>query len=120
MLRLAGQQKPLRVVNDQRCTPTYTVDLAITIAQLISNNSEGLIHITNSGSCTWYELACEIFRQTQTSVDITPITSQEFQAAARRPAYSVLTSDRIAPLRPWQEALSAYLRERQAKVERLQ
>lgn len=115
MLRLAGQGKPLRVVNDQRCTPTYTADLAVATADLIARSVEGLVHATSSGDCTWYEFAAEIFRQAGVRPDLTPITSREFNAPAERPTYSVLATGTGLTLRPWQEALAAYLVERANK-----
>lgn len=115
MLRVAGQGKPLKVVADQHCTPTYTADLAATMSQLIADSAEGLVHVTSSGSCTWHELAAEIFRLAGVTADLTPITSDQFNAPARRPGYSVLASDKMAPLRPWREALAAYLAERGKK-----
>jgi dTDP-4-dehydrorhamnose reductase len=117
MLRVAGQSKPLRVVADQRCTPTYTADLADTTAALIQQDATGLVHVTNGGSMTWHEFAAEIFSQAGVSASLTPITTAEFGAAARRPAYSVLDCGRLnqfgVTLRPWQDALAAYLAERQ-------
>lgn len=117
MLRLAGEGKPLRVVNDQRCTPTYTTDLAAAVVVLIAREAAGLYHVTSSGDCTWYELAAEVFRQAGLKADLTPITSSEFAAAARRPTYSVLATDKLVRTgvsrpRQWQDALTAYLRER--------
>ena len=117
MLRLAGQGKPLRVVDDQRCTPSYTADVADAAVQLIARNASGLFHVTNSGDCTWFEFAAEIFRQAGLKPNLTPITSAEFGAAAARPAYSVLSTAKLAAvgvpaLRPWQDALAAYLNER--------
>jgi dTDP-4-dehydrorhamnose reductase len=120
MLRLAGQGKPLRVVNDQRCTPSYTRDVAGAISELIRNDAAGLAHVTNGSDCTWYELAAEIFRLFGVTADLTPITSEEFGAPARRPPYSVLSTESlpgfgVARPRPWQEALAAYLTERRSK-----
>jgi dTDP-4-dehydrorhamnose reductase len=117
MLRVAGQGKPLRVVNDQRCTPSFTADVAATTADLIATRAHGLYHVTNGGDCTWYELAREIFRVSGVNADLTPITSAEFRAAARRPPYSVLSNDRLRTVgvglpRPWPDALAAYLTER--------
>ena len=116
MLRLAGQGKPLRVVADQRCTPTYAADLADGMARLLERGTTGLIHLTNAGDCSWYEFAAAIFRTAGITADLTPITSAEFGARARRPGYSVLGSGRTTEtgvqLRPWQEALAAYLAER--------
>lgn len=120
MLRVAGQGKPLRVVADQICTPTYTVDLAAATAALTATDRYGLYHLTNAESCSWYEFAKAIFEQAGVKADLSPITSREFGAAARRPAYSVLSSSAyqslgLSPLRPWREALAAYLDERGRK-----
>jgi dTDP-4-dehydrorhamnose reductase len=121
MLRLAAQGKPIRVVNDQRCTPSYTVDVAGATVELIARGASGLFHVTNTGDCTWYEFAAEIFRQSGLKPDLTPITSAEFGAAAKRPAYSVLSNAKLAsfgisPLRPWPDALAAYLAERRKQA----
>lgn len=119
MLRVAGQGKPLRVVADQRCTPTYTADLAAAIVELVRRDATGVVHATNGGDCSWHEFAAEIFSQTDTPADLTAIPSSQYPTAARRPAYSVLGSVRlpelgVAPLRPWRDALAAYLGERSA------
>jgi dTDP-4-dehydrorhamnose reductase len=120
MLRVASQGKPLKVVNDQRCTPSYTADVADATVQLLERGASGLFHVVNSGDCTWFEFAAEIFRQSGVAADLTPITSAEFGAPAPRPAYSVLSTAKLAsvtgaPLRHWKEALAAYLVERRNK-----
>ena len=120
MLRVALAGKPLRVVADQVCTPTYTVDLASAIIALLRTNRYGLYHITNSGACSWYEFAHAIFELARVPAHLTPITSQEYQAQARRPSYSALNTGAyeslgLAPLRSWREALASYLREREQK-----
>jgi dTDP-4-dehydrorhamnose reductase len=114
MLRLAGQGTPLRVVSDQICAPSYAADVAEATVRLLASGGQGLYHLTNSGSCSWHEFAQAIFQLSDVKADLTAITSKEFGAAARRPAYSVLTS-RLPPLRPWREALAAYLQERARK-----
>ncbi len=121
MLRLAGQGKPLRVVADQTCTPSYTVDVATAAAALVRTGRYGLYHVTNAGSCTWHELARTMFELAGVKAEVTPITSREYGAAARRPGYSVLAMNGFAelglpPIRPWREALAAYLEERRHKV----
>lgn len=121
MLRLAGQGKPLRVVDDQICTPSYTVDVAESTIALLKTERSGLYHLTNSGSCTWYELARTIFELSDLSANLTPIPSSDYPVPARRPAYSVLAhtalNDAGVPSpRSWREALAAYLRERQRKT----
>lgn len=117
MLRLAGQGKPVRVVNDQRCTPSFTADVAAATASLLDTGQYGLYHITNGGDCSWFEFAREIFRLAGTNVELTPITSAEFGAPARRPAYSALSNEKlttvgVTPPRQWQEAIATYLQER--------
>jgi dTDP-4-dehydrorhamnose reductase len=120
MLRLAGQGKPLRVVADQTCTPSYTVDVADAAAALIGTQRYGLYHVTNTGATTWHDFAAAIFELSGVRADLTPITSREFGAAARRPPYSVLARSAydalgLSPLRPWRAALTAYLDERKRK-----
>jgi dTDP-4-dehydrorhamnose reductase len=117
MLRLAEQGRPLRVVADQVCTPSSTVDVAAATSALIRAGCQGIYHVTNGGCCTWHEFAQAIFAELGRAVEVTAITSQEFGAAARRPSYSVLSTARAAaagagPLRPWREALAEYLRDR--------
>lgn len=120
MLRVAGQGKPLRVVTDQTCTPSYTVDVAEATVTLLASGREGLFHITNAGSCTWYEFARAIFETAGIRADLSAIRSAEYNAPARRPPYSVLDTAAmeaagVPPLRPWREALAAYLSERTQK-----
>jgi dTDP-4-dehydrorhamnose reductase len=120
MLRLAAQGKPLRVVADQRCTPTSASDVARATVGLLAAGRTGLFHVTNAGSCTWHELAASVFELAGVPAAPTPITSKDYGAPARRPAYSVLAPAALAaaglpPLRPWREALADYLRARQAR-----
>lgn len=120
MLRVAGMGKPLRVVNDQVCTPSYTKDVAAAIAGLIAADARGLFHATNAGACTWYELAAETFKLSGTTADLSPIPTSERSDPAKRPPYSVLSSAKLAtigvsPPRPWRAALAAYLDERKTK-----
>lgn len=118
MLKLAADMRPIRVVNDQVLTPTYTKDLAQVVASLIKTKHYGLYHITNNGSCSWYEFARAIFELTRISANLSPVTSSEFNARARRPAYSVLDNYNLRKvglddLRHWREALGDYLQARQ-------
>jgi dTDP-4-dehydrorhamnose reductase len=117
MLRLAREGKSIRVVEDQVLTPTYTVDLAERVVQLLHTDAYGLYHMTSTGECSWYEFARTIFELAGLTVDLSPTTSTEFGAKARRPAYSVLDNVRmrevgIPEFRPWREALKAYLEAR--------
>jgi dTDP-4-dehydrorhamnose reductase len=113
MLRLAGEGKPLRVVADQECTPTFTVDLAEAALELMKTERFGLYHLVNGGSCSWFEFARTIFELAGLKPDLAPVTTATRQTPARRPQFSVLESG--MPLRPWQEALRAYLSQRTAK-----
>lgn len=117
MLRVAGEGKPLRVVNDQRCTPSYVGDVAAATISLLQTGATGMFHLTNSGDCSWHQFAAEIFRQSGLQPSLAPIPSSEYKTPARRPAYSALARERcdrlgLPPLRPWQEALAEYLRVR--------
>jgi dTDP-4-dehydrorhamnose reductase len=118
MLRLAGGPKPVKVVDDQFCAPTSTMDLARASLQLITNGAPfGLYHLTNTGVCSWHEFAREIFRLAGKSPEPVPVSSAEFTVRARRPRYSVLDnaafrSAGFPDLRPWQAALEEYLRTR--------
>ena len=113
MLQAADSQPELKVVGDQVGSPTYTKDLAGAIRGLVRADARGILNITNSGTCSWFEFAKETLQMAGRSTRISPITSAETGRLARRPAYSalspkVLTSYGIL-LRTWQEALQAYL-----------
>jgi dTDP-4-dehydrorhamnose reductase len=115
MLRLAGEGKNISVVDDQVLGPTYTADLAAAIARLITANPPGgIYHLTNAGECSWYEFARHIFKLCKRTPRLSPTTSAAYNAPAPRPPYSVLRNTRAAALgitlRPWPEALEAYLR----------
>jgi dTDP-4-dehydrorhamnose reductase len=117
MRRLGAQGKPIRVVDDQTCTPSYTADIATATADLIETGRYGLYQLTNAGSCTWCEFARGIFEAAGIKREVIPITSQEYGAAARRPGYSVLASDayealQLPRVRHWKEAIAAYMSER--------
>lgn len=115
MLRLARENRPIRVVNDQTFSPTFTGDLARAVKSLVLDGGDyGLYHVTNSGECTWYGFAAKIFDLLGLHPDVAPTSSQEFGAKAVRPAYSVLAHDRFlkagfAEPRPWADALADYL-----------
>jgi dTDP-4-dehydrorhamnose reductase len=117
MLRLAREGRPLRVVNDQTCTPTSAADLAGAVVRLLGMNRPGLYHLTNAGACSWHTFAAAIFALAKVSANLTAVNSAEYAAAARRPRYSVLEpaaarAAGLAPLRPWREALADYLEQR--------
>ena len=118
MLKLASQGKPIQVVTDEICAPTYTADLADATVSILGSAPPGLYHVTNSGQCSRFEFAAEIFRLARMQVDLRPTTSAEFGARARRPGYAVLANAALsryglAPPRTWTEALADYMQERQ-------
>ena len=119
ILKLAASRPEIDVVNDQRGSPTYTVDLADAIIKLCRSSARGIIHCTNRGECSWYDFACEIIRQAGLETRVRPTTSDKFVRPAERPKYSVLSSKSLTEcgieMRPWQETLSDYLRERTAQ-----
>ncbi|MEM6533789.1 MAG: dTDP-4-dehydrorhamnose reductase [Myxococcota bacterium] len=116
MLRVGRERDSLRVVDDQRLTPTFTTDLAAGILGAIRKELRGPLHITNGGDCSWYEFAKAIFELADIEVTVEPIPSSEYPTKATRPPYSVLSNDRlhaagVTPLRPWRDALAAYLKD---------
>ncbi|MFC1946134.1 dTDP-4-dehydrorhamnose reductase [Chloroflexota bacterium] len=118
ILRLAVKCGALTVVKDQRLSPTYTHDLAAKILELVATDGYGIYHVTNSGTCSWYEFAGEILRLAGLKVKISPVTSEQYPRPAGRPRYSVLDNACLRLLgrdnmRPWQDALAAYMAERE-------
>ena len=115
ILQLARERSELRVVSDQVFSPTYTRDLAGKLAQLINTEYYGIFHITNSGSCSWYEFAKEILNLAGLRTPAIPITTPTASPQeARRPGFSVLDNYHLRLLgmddmRPWQEALRDYM-----------
>ena len=117
MLRLGRERDVLKIVTDQRCTPTYVVDLAEAIRFLLTTDKYGLYHVVNTGSCTWFEFAETIFRLANIKIRLEGITAAQYGAPAPRPGYSVLDTAKYQalggpPLRDWQAALAAYLQSR--------
>lgn len=114
VLRRAQAGEPLRVVNDIRMSPTYALDAARGLERLIGSGETGIVHVTNTGSCTWFELAQTALRLAGLEAPIEPVTAVEFGAKALRPRDSSLTSIRRGvmygeALRPWEDAVRAYL-----------
>jgi dTDP-4-dehydrorhamnose reductase len=102
--------RPLRVVADQVFAPTSAVDLAAASFALVRAGARGLIHVTNTGSCSWHELALAALAAAGIDAPVEPISLAELKLPARRPAYSVLDTARarslgLPPLRPWRDAL---------------
>lgn len=121
MIRLAKERGELRVVSDQRCTPTSTRDLATAMVKLLETESYGLYHATNSGSTTWHGFATEIVNAMRLNVPVHAITSAAFAAKARRPPYSVLDCHKLTAATgfsfpSWQDGLAAYIADRQFRI----
>lgn len=118
ILKLAATRPVIEVVNDQRGSPTYAVDLASAIIQLCRKEASGIVHATNLGDCTWFEFAQEILAKSGSKTIVRPTTSGKFVRAAERPKYSVLSSSSLGKyaivMPAWQDALSRYLQERGA------
>ncbi len=115
ILELARRQPRLEVVDDQRGSPTNARDLAQAIAELAKMELRGIVHVTNSGQCTWCEFARRIVRLAGMDVPIVPVPTERFPRPARRPQYSVLDQGRFAeavgrPMRPWTEAVEEFIR----------
>jgi len=110
MLRLAKEGKEIKVVDDQVGSPTYVKDLAAEVVKLSeSKRPFGIYHITNSGTCSWYEFAEEIFKLSNLKPEISPVSSEKFPTPAKRPHYSILLNTKLPFLRSWKEALKDYL-----------
>lgn len=120
ILKLASTRPEISVVNDQRGSPTFTRDLAPALVQLCRASARGIVHVTNSGNCTWYEFASEIVRMSGLPSIVKPVTTAEFPRPARRPAYSVLSPDSLHAydihMPEWQDALRRYLASAPAPV----
>lgn len=112
MLRLASERDALSIVDDQFGSPTYCEDLVAAVVDnfLINEQACGVYHLTNSGSCSWYQFALEIFQLRGLDVKVEAVDSSAFPRPAERPSYSILLNTKLRPMRPWQEALKDYLR----------
>ncbi len=117
MLRLSENHDTLRVVCDQIGSPTYTGDLAGLLADMIESEKFGIYHAVNEGGyISWYDFACEIFRQAGRQVRVLPVTTEEYGLnRAPRPKNSRLDTSKLrsagfSPLPDWRDALSRYLK----------
>lgn len=117
MLRLGRENGAVKVVDDQIGSPTYTYDLAKLLVDMAESEAYGQYHATNEGICSWYEFAKEIFRAAgMDEVTVTPVSSDEFPAKAKRPKNSRMSKEELVKngfnrLPSWQDAVGRYVRE---------
>lgn len=114
MLKLGKERDTLTVVDDQIGSPTYTYDLSRLLVDMMETDKYGFYHATNEGLCSWYEFACEIFKQAGMNVKVLPVSSDQYKAKAKRPSNSRLNKEKLSAngferLPKWQDALSRYL-----------
>lgn len=119
MLRLAREGKPIRVVDDQFGSPTWTGHLAPAVLELAESDQTGIFHLTNSGVASWFDFAQALVTDSSYDVAVSPIPTSEYPTPAPRPAYSVLANQRWlelgkGPLPDWREGLKVYLSELKA------
>lgn len=115
MLNLGQTRDHLTVVSDQYGSPTYTYDLAKLLVDMVLTDKYGVYHATNEGICSWYEFACEIFKQAGMQVEVTPVSSAQYPAKAKRPSNSRMSKEKLTEngferLPAWQDALERYLK----------
>lgn len=116
MLKLSETRTELNVVSDQFGSPTYTVDLAKLLCDMIKTDKYGIYHATNENTCSWHEFAKEIFRQAKKNVTVNSITSEMYPVKAVRPKNSKMSKQSLvnngfAKLPTWQNAITRYLKE---------
>ena len=118
MLRLGKERGAVSVVNDQIGSPTYTYDLSKLLVAMIQTDKYGRYHATNEGLCSWYEFACEIFRQAgMDEVKVTPVPTSGYPASkAKRPMNSRISKEKLTEngferLPDWKDAVGRYLKE---------
>lgn len=119
ILNRAEQGGPVRVVADQICTPTSTMDLALAVKRLMATSAYGLYHLTSAGECSWFEFAQAVLREAGFSIEVEPLASDQFPVKAPRPSYSVLDNRNFRAagfedMRHWRESVAAYMRGRPA------
>jgi len=106
-----SRKKPkLEIIDEELSCFTFTPDLARATKELVEKNSGyGLYHIVNSGACTWFQAAVELFKIADPKVEVKPVTGEKFDRPAKRPKFSVLLNTKLPPLRDYREALREYL-----------
>jgi dTDP-4-dehydrorhamnose reductase len=114
VIQRARKGETVQVVTDQILTPSSAQDVAAGVTQLLQSHAYGVYHIANEGECSWYDFAKEVFDLARMHVDLRPQTTAELKTRARRPAYSVLSKEKlyrlgIPRMRDWRDALASYI-----------
>lgn len=109
MLKLGKEREEISVVADQIGSPTYTYDLAELLIEMIKTNKYGIYHATNEGYCSWYEFACEIFKQARIDIKVNPINTEDYPTKAIRPKNSRMNKNILNKLESWESALNHYI-----------
>lgn len=117
ILKKAKASENLTVVNDTPMTPTYTMDAAKALTQLVQKRPSGLVHVTNRGACSWFDFAKKAVELCGLAVQVAPVPSSTYPSKVKRPTYSALAGERLdamlaKPMRAWPEALKDYLIEK--------
>ncbi|PKL72203.1 dTDP-4-dehydrorhamnose reductase [Candidatus Kuenenbacteria bacterium HGW-Kuenenbacteria-1] len=111
MLKLSKEKNELNVVDGEKSCFTYTPDLAFATKNLLEINKKyGIYHLTNLGSCTWYEGVVELFKLKNINIKVNRINSDDLKRPAKRPQNSVLLNTKLPKLRDYKEALEEYLK----------
>ena len=113
MIRLGKEREEISVVADQIGSPTYVADLNVMINKLIHTSLYGTYHVSNTGSCSWFEFAKKIFSYANMKVNVLPVSTEEFGAAAARPKYSIFQHNMLRlngflPMPSWEEGLERF------------
>ncbi len=111
ILSMADEKPSLEVVDDQTGNPTYAVDVANKLKEII-DKPYGIYHLTNSGYCSWNEFAKEILKLANIDKEVKPVKTVQLGRKAERPAYSILNNNKLEDMRSWKEAIKAYMEER--------
>jgi len=110
VIRLSKEKDEFDMVDAELTSPTYAPDLAKRTREIVENHPPGIYHGANSGVCTWYDFAAEIFKQIgRIDIKLNRVGSDTYPRPAKRPVCSILLNTKLPPARSWQEALSEYL-----------
>jgi dTDP-4-dehydrorhamnose reductase len=115
IIEAARKKEQIKVVNDQRGTPTNTEDIVHHILKLITTEQYGIYHCAGHGDCTWYDFACRIVELAEIPCKVLPCTTEEYPSKVKRPAYSVLDNMMLRctvgdEMRSWEEAIKTFIK----------